>query len=38
MIKINKNQNQNAIKNTTIFSQKTLVLVIYDISNDKKRR
>ena len=38
MIKISKNQNQNAIKNTTIFSQKTLVLVIYDISNDKKRR
>ena len=36
MIKINKNQ--NAIKNTTIFSQKALVLVIYDISNDKKRR
>ena len=38
MIKINKNKNQNAIKNTTIFSQKALVLVIYDISDDKKRR
>lgn len=36
MIKINKNQ--NVIKNTTIFSQKSLVLVIYDISDDKKRR
>ena len=37
-VSINKNQNQNAIKNTTIFSQKALVLVIYDISDDKKRR
>lgn len=36
MLKINKNQ--NAIKNTTILSQKTLVLVIYDISDDKMRR
>ncbi len=35
---INKNKNQNVIKNTTVFSQKALVLVIYDISNDKKRR